>query len=113
MKAYADTKLMKIYAFEIAYGRKVDMLPLFLRNWFLYFKKLYAFATIKIIIFVSFLINMSSILFLSMLYHVFNLFQFFDLNQVCEVVREVKIVLVEFEDNQASKKRGKNRVVSG
>ena len=56
---------------------------------------------------------MSSILFLSMLYHVFNLFRFFDLNQVCEVVREVKIVLVEFEDNQASKKRGKNRVVSG
>ena len=56
---------------------------------------------------------MSSILFLSMLYHVFNLFQFFDLHRVCEVAREVKIVEVEFEDNQASKKRGKNRVVSG
>ena len=27
LKAYAVTSLMKIYAFEIAAGRKVDMLP--------------------------------------------------------------------------------------
>lgn len=27
LKAYAITALMKIYAFEIAAGRKVDMLP--------------------------------------------------------------------------------------
>jgi len=36
MKGYAVSALMKIYAFEIASGRKVDVLPevcIFRRSW--------------------------------------------------------------------------------